>query len=189
MNNYIKIGVVLVLVCIAAPVHAGESDAWEFRFFGINHKDFKDRCVLEAIGGAVVSFLSHEAGHYFFGTVAGIKFDGFSNLAVDPNDNSYRAASGDRRLLYHAGGFIAQVLVGGVLTAIPNTRHTDFTVGFNAFTGVNSMAYGITGGRDDSTSDVVAIDRYWNDNGKATAFVTSACGFGLTYINLNKEKE
>jgi hypothetical protein len=140
------------------------------------------------LGGAVVSLATHEAGHYIFGTAAGIKFNGFDfdKGAVDPSHDSYDKASYDRRALYHGGGFLAQVLVGSALTAIPKTRHSDWTLGFNVFTGVCGTSYAITGGLKKSQSDVSYLDTTFHDNGREIAWGTAAIGYTLSYFNLRK---
>jgi len=168
--------------------NAGELDNWEFNIMGINPRDFKDREVLPIIGGAILSLGVHELGHFAVGEMygGGSSFD-WGERAVMVSD--YHQMSNDERALFHGAGFLAQTLVGGILTAIPKTRHSDWTFGFNAFSSVNSFGYGITGGfGDENKSDVHNLDRY-GYNGTAIAIGSGVVNGVFTYISLNKDKE
>jgi hypothetical protein len=194
MRNKLYIILLILLLCIfSTNVYAGSwTDNWDFNICGIDPKDFKDRSLLKITGGALLSVAAHELGHMAVGTMCGIEMNGFGtggySIHVDSDSQSYDEASDTQKTLYHAGGFIGQILVGSVLTAIPETRHSDWTLGFNAFNGINSAIYGIGGGRNEETSDVAHIDETWDDNGTEVALTSSIIGFGLSYINLNKHK-
>ncbi len=181
----ILIVLVTVLTAWGSLSHAGELDAWDFRFFGINYKDFEGREPLPAIGGAVSSFVVHELGHIVAGRLVGMDTTfHFNDMEAWADD--YIDKSDDQKAFYHAGGFIAQALVGTTLTVIPKTRHSDFTLGFNSFTAVNSVIYGITGGTDNDSSDVANLDKY-GYNGEMVAFITGGYTGVLAYINLDKD--
>ncbi len=174
----------LLLLSITVPTHAGD---WEFRFFGINPKDFNGRNVSEIFIGCVTSFVVHEAGHLIAGRMVGMKtsmkWDNGPIAWADDYDDKSR----DQKALFHGGGFIAQFLVGTTLTIIPYTRHSDFAVGFNSFTSVHNVVYGLSGGRNNETSDVRNLDKY-GYNGRNIAIGSGFIAGGLAYINLNKEK-
>lgn len=178
---------ILILAITTSPSISMADDSFEFKFFGVDVKDFKDRNVLPMVIGAVSSLLVHEAGHMVFGNMVGMDTNfNIDSMVVEAYD--YDNKSDDQKLLFHSGGFIAQFLVGGALTAINKTRHSDFNVGFNGFTLVNSAVYTTTGGLsgDDETSDIYNIDRY-GANGKVVGGISSLTGGIFTYIALDKE--
>lgn len=185
----ILIIVVTLLTVWGSLSHAQADDSnWNIYFFGVNYKDFEGRDWKPVVVGAVSSFVIHELGHLYFGELAGMdtSFDWDRRIAWA---DDYYDKSDDQKALYHGGGFIAQMLVGTALTAIPETRHSDFSLGFNSFTMVNSIGYGITGGSgSDDVSDVHNLTKY-GYNGQVVAFITGSYGGVLSYINLNKNKE
>lgn len=165
--------------------HAGELDAWEFRFFGINTADFKDRNPVVVVVGGLSSFVVHELGHMAAAELTGMDAS-FRDGAVY-TDNYYNK-SDDQKALFHAGGFIATGLVGTVLTVIPTTRHSDFNVGFTGWTSIHDIGYAITDGtREDDISDTQNLDDY-GYNGQAIAAFTGLYSGVLTYYNLDKDK-
>ena len=188
MKKLANIIIIILAIMSVVPNAEAKDGEWEFRFFGINPKDFENREVLPAVGGGIAAFIVHELGHIGAGALVGMNtgFD-FNEFCATATD--YRNKSNDAKAFFHAGGFIADSIVGTVLTIIPTTRHSDFTFGFNTFSTVNALAYGITGGvNGDHKSDIDGMDRNgWN--GKVVAFsaaITSGC---LSYHNLNKHKE
>ncbi len=186
MRKTIAVALIGILLSAIIPVAYADSD-WEFEFFGINSKDLKGRKPIPIFIGCISSFAVHEAGHLIAGDMVGIKAsmkwkDGPVAWADDYHDKSDNEKS-----LFHAGGFIAQILVGTALTAIPYTRHSDFSVGFNGFASVNSIVYGVTGGRDGSYSDVKQLSNYGH-NGPMIAIGSGLLSGVYTYINLNKHQ-
>ena len=160
----------------------------EFEFFGINTKDFEGRSFSKIAVGCVMSFVVHEAGHLIVGDMVGMttsmKWD---NGSVAWSDD-YGDKSDYEKALFHGGGFIAQALVGTVLTAVPYTRHSDFSVGFTGMTMVENIGYGITGGMaGNDVSDVKNLDRY-GYNGTMIAIGSGILSGVYTYINLDKDK-
>ena len=173
----------MLTLVIVPTSHAGD---WEFQFFGINAKDFKGRSFSKIVVGCIASFVVHEAGHFIAGEMVGMTTS-FKDGAVWADD--YDDKSDYEKSLFHGGGFLTQALVGTALTAIPYTRHSDFSLGFNGFTSVNNISYGITGGRQgDDVSDVKNLDYYGHD-GKMIAIGSGLLSGVYTYINLNKDKE
>lgn len=176
---------VSLLLLIVPTAHAGD---WEFEFFGINAKDFKGRSFSKIVVGCIASFVVHEAGHFIAGEMVGMTTSWKSGIvwAGDYDDKTDYEKS-----LFHGGGFLAQAAVGTALTAIPYTRHSDFSLGFNGFTTVNNIGYGVTGGTGKSgeeNSDVKNLD-YYGHNGSAIAIGSGVLSGVYTYINLNKDKE
>ena len=140
---------------------------YDVRFFGIDSRDFEDREILPVVVGGLVSYENGPA------------------VWADEYDNKSKSD----KLLFHAGGFITQFVIGSALTAVPYTRHSDFAVGYTGFTFIENTLYGITGGiMDDEYSDVDNL----NDlgyQGNAIAIGAGLYSGVLTYINLNKHKE
>jgi hypothetical protein len=173
----------LLILLFASNAYAGN---WEFKFFGINASDFKDRKVVPILVGAVSSFVVHELGHIAFGRMVGMhtKFDFHDKIVYADYDDSY---SNSEKALFHGGGFLAQFIVGGTLTAIQKTRHSDFNVGFNSFTCINSAMYAISGGLGDTgVSDIHNL----NDlgyNGELIGGISSLTGGVFAYIAIDKE--
>lgn len=181
----------IIIFCFgptARSAHAGELDAWEFRFFGINYKDFENREFVPIAVGVVSSFVAHELGHVLSARAMGTdSYFSFSDRAAYAGDG-YSDLSTDQKALYHGAGFLAQTLVGGILTAIPATRHNDFTLGFNTFSSVTGFFYGVTGGLVEESSDVQNLDKY-GYNGTAIALGSGVVNGVFTYYSLDKVKE
>lgn len=178
---------VILLVAVSSTAYAG---AWEFRFFGINYKDFEGRKPIPIIVGCIASFVVHEAGHLIAGRMVGMDTSMRWDRGPVAWAEDYSDKSNSQKALFHGGGFLAQALVGSVLTVMPATRHSDFSLGFTSFTTVNNLGYSITGkscGRED-ISDVKNLDNC-GYNGTAIALTGGVFSAVLTYINLNKDKE
>ena len=187
--------IVVILVGIAIFVfgptnraNASELDAWEFRFFGINYKDFQERHWEKVVIGGVSSVVAHEVlGHMLASEMMGMgtpSFD-FCDFVVYAGDG-YDDTSRDQQAWYSASGLVIQSLGSILLTSIPATRHSDFTVGWNAVTMVTGTMYGITGGTKEDSSDVQLMnDRDWP--GTEIAYGTGLIGGITTYISLDKE--
>ena len=121
----IQIIVLTFTLLISIPLAHAE---WDFNFFGVDSKDFEDRKVSHIIIGCLTSFAVHEGGHWVAGKLVGMdpKFEWNNGLVVDGGRN-YDNKSDDQKALFHAGGFLAQAIVGVTLTAVPYTRHSDFS--------------------------------------------------------------
>lgn len=178
----------IILFCFGPTAQAGELDAWEFNIMGINPRDFKEREVLPMIGGVVLSFAVHETGHLLSAKLMGTDpYFSWSERVAYAGDG-YEDLSDDQKALFHAAGFIAQTVVGGALTSIPSTRHSDWVFGFNSFSSVNGFYYAITDGADANSSDTENLDKY-GYNGTAIAAGSGIVNGVFTYISLNKNKE
>lgn len=173
------ITIVMLIMCLLLAsyiqCHAGD---WEFNIMGINPADFKGRDWKVMVVGAVVSLAVHELGHIAIADINGEA--SFSDMTV--RWHGYHNHSHSTQQLFHRAGFLSQLLVGGVLTAIPVTRHSDFALGFNGFTAGNTAIYTIGGGRNPDVSDIRQLD-----HGVLEGTVYSLGAAALTYINLNKE--
>lgn len=183
-----KLRIIILVSLLLLIVPTAHADDWEFQFFGINAKDFKGRSFSKIVVGCITSFVVHEAGHMVIGRMVGMdtKFEDGVAQAYDYDDKTDYEKS-----LFHGGGFLAQAAVGTALTAIPYTRHSDFSLGFNGFTTVNNIGYGVTGGTgksDEENSDVENLD-YYGHNGKMIVIGSGLLSGVYTYINLNKDKE
>lgn len=167
---------IIVLVMSSSIAVAGD---WEWSFMGVNSKHFKDRSPLVIILGMVSSYYIHEQGHLVYARGhGGGDWDGFGHpVEMYKDDQSHSEIQ-----MFHRAGFLAQLIVGGVLTAIPYTRHKDFTLGFNGYTTVGTAVYTITGGLGNS-SDEDRSDIKQLDHGHFEGAVYTGCAAMLTYIN------
>jgi len=178
----------IVIFCFGPTAQAGEMDAWEFNICGINPADFRDRELLPFIGGAILSLATHELGHVASARLMGTDGHFAWSEGVAYAGDGYENLSNDQRALYHGAGFIAQTVVGGVLTAIPSTRHSDWTFGFNTFSMSNGLFYAATDGADKDSSDTENLDKYGYD-GTAIALSSGVINGVFAYYSLNKSKE
>lgn len=169
----------VMLLCMAGVTMAGD---WKFNIMGINPSDFKGRDWKVIVAGAVASLAVHEIGHW----VVAESHDGGDIHWLENRVTMYNygSASHTTQQMFRRGGFLGQLVVGGVLTAIPKTRHSDFSLGFNGFTCANTALYVATGGLNENTSDIKHLD-----HGVEEGILYSVGAGALTYINLNKEKE
>jgi len=182
------VGVCLLLIAVS-PVStiADWSDDWNIYFFGINYKDFEGRKVLPTVLGAVSGFIVHEAGHLFFGHLGGAdtsmkEHDGWVIAWADGYNDMSRSEKG----LYHAGGFIAQTIVSVCLTAAPKTRHSDFTVGFNAWSTAESFLYPLRDVPAEDGGDVENLNEL-GYNGRGIAWTSSVITGTMLYYSLDKD--
>jgi hypothetical protein len=181
MKRFI-LSIIIILTFSVVPASA----EWDFHFFGIKVNDLEGRNWAPVIIGGVTSYVTHEAGHYvaaeLTGMDASVKWDSGIVIWADEYDDKSDSA----KRFFHAGGFLAQTLVGSIITAVPYTRHSDFAVGFTGFSFVENTMYGITGGLMVSEySDVHNLDDLgWN--GAGFALGNGLVNGVLLYINLNK---
>ncbi|MBC8432662.1 MAG: hypothetical protein H8D96_12185 [Desulfobacterales bacterium] len=102
---------------------------WEFYFFGVNLKTFKESNWLMVATGAVASMLTHELGHALYLESQGKDWNflpSSSGLAI--TTDNYLA---DRQYRYLGwSGFALQTGIGAILTSFRSTKHLDFTKGW-----------------------------------------------------------
>ena len=127
-----------ILICLMTgiPAHA-QPIGWDFYFFGVNTKTFKEADWKMVALGAATSVAVHTAGHYAYAWANGmsVKQDGFREI-ISFNENSAREIR-----QFAQAGFVAQHFVGLVLTTIPATRQTDFTRGYVAMAWMETVTY------------------------------------------------
>lgn len=171
------LAIVLSLI-LATTAVAGD---WEIELFGVKAKHFKGRDWKQITIGVVSALAVHEASHYLYGKIAMGSADwSLSDPTVVYVDvNNYNAASRSSQQMFHRAGFVGQILVGAVLTAIPATRHLDFTLGFNTGSMAQIAMYITTGGIDPASSDVKNLDRGYAEGSLYTVMAGS-----MALINL-----
>jgi hypothetical protein len=183
------LGIFFMLFINVQHANAGELDAWEFNIMGINPADFEGRKWYVAAGGVIASLAVHEIGHLATSQwMGGDPYFDWSERAAMAG-NGYENWNDDQKALYHGGGFLFQTVGGAILTAIPKTRHSDFTLGVNTMSMATGLAYGITGGLgDEGKSDVNNLDDVGYP-GTAIALGSGLINGGLTYISLDKSDD
>lgn len=133
--------------------HAG----FEFYFFGLNIKSFKNSNWLNVAAGAVASVCMHELGHALYLESIGKSYDFRSSLqsgfcvytSEDLTDTQWRN--------FGRAGFALQALVGTGLTLFDQTRHADFTKGWVAFNALQVLSY--QGRHNENDGDFALIER------------------------------
>lgn len=130
---------VVALILLQPCVSAAQSD-YEFYFFGINLKAFKNSSWLMLTAGAVSSMLAHELGHALYLESQGKKWNATassSGLAIHTNnhlnDSQYRN--------FGRAGFAFQAGIGAVLTSFQSTKHSDFTKGWVSMNAAQLWTY------------------------------------------------
>ena len=126
------------------------------RINGINPNSFKEKNYLKIAAGIISSLAVHEASHLLYAELNGgghLDFDEFVVISENYSNNSY-----SEQQMFHRIGFLGQLAVGSILTVIPETKHSDFTLGFNSFTTINTALYTITGSSKKEYSDIEQLD-------------------------------
>lgn len=182
--------IILVSFIILAlfTTNATAGSEFEFKFFGINPADFKGRNAVKVVLGGVASHIVHEFGHYAIGKALNMDVE-YKPFDKSVHVNHHQQHSDDDLSLFYAGGFIATTVVGTVITALPSTRHSDYTLGFVGFSTIHDTVYGLTGGTGGAdNSDVYNLDDVGKD-GTAIALTSGVYAGILTYISANKIKK
>ena len=151
------------------------------RINGINPNLFKERNYFKIATGVISSLVVHEASHLLYAELNGGGHFDFNEFVVVSED--YYNTSYSEQQMFHRIGFLGQLAVGSILTAIPETKHSDFTMGFNAFTAINTAIYTITGGSNKEYSDIEQLD-----NGTLEGSLYTIGAGILTYENLKEEE-
>lgn len=163
--------IIAVAILLQPCVSAAQSD-WEFYFFGVNLKAFKDSNWLMVATGAVTSLLTHELGHALYLESQGQDWNlvpSSSGLAIHTDnyltDKQYRNLG--------RSGFALQTGIGTILTSFESTKHLDFTKGWVS---VNvAQFYTYEQRSHDNGDDFALIERGNGDKGLnlgALAFIT-----------------
>ena len=179
---YLMWTIAIVILIVVGTCNVTKAGDWEFNIMGITSKHIKNRDWKAVALGAVSSLVVHEAGHLLWAeTHGGGHFD-WDERAVIMEDYDKRSHS-EQQMFYRAG-FLAQLIVGGTLTAIPKTRYSDFAVGFNSLATIEMGTYVLVGHGNDDTNDVKQLDH----GGVECAIYTIGTGV-LSYINIKKPVE
>jgi len=120
--------IVAAAIILQPCISAAQSD-YEFYFFGINLKAFKNSNWLMITTGAVTSMLAHELGHALYLESQGKEWGlsgSSAGLAVSTNNN---LTDSQYRNLGRSG-FAFQAGIGALLTTFESTRRLDFTKGW-----------------------------------------------------------
>jgi hypothetical protein len=124
----LAIFIISAAILLQPCASVAQSD-WEFYFFGVNLKTFKESNWLMVATGAVASMLTHELGHALYLESQGKDWDllpSSSGLAIHTDnyltDKQYRNLG--------RAGFALQTGIGAILTPFKSTKHLDFTKGW-----------------------------------------------------------
>lgn len=104
---------------------------------GINVTDLRNVDPVEAIAGAAMSLIIHEAGHAIYSKFRG--HDWQLNLAVTGPEIEFWPDNNSDIRWSARSGFLLQNLVGFVLTA--KAADSDFTKGYTAFSAFEAFSY------------------------------------------------
>lgn len=185
MKRFVKIMkrllvTVSMLLCMNSVTLAGD---WNVNFMGISYEQVKQRDWKAIVAGAVSSIIVHEASHLLFAEANGGGYTYINHSGMVTKMQDYYNRSHSTQQMFHRSGFLGQLLVGGVLTAIPSTRHADFTVGFNGASMVHIGQYTLIN-NDGKYSDVGHLD-----NGEFEGGLYTVGAGVLTVINLQDLEE
>lgn len=131
--------IVAAAILLQPCISSAQSD-YEFYFFGINSKAFKNSNWLMITAGAVTSMLAHELGHalYLESQGKGWDFSGSSaGLAVSTSNN---LTDSQYRNLGRSG-FAFQAGIAALLTTFESTKRLDFTKGWVCMNAVQLWTY------------------------------------------------
>ena len=173
--------IILIVILLTGCAGLEKRTDCKISFMGIQAEHFEGREIAPILAGVAGSLLTHEVlGHLLFAELNGGGHFNWDRRIVIMED--YHNQSHSTQQMFHRAGFLSQLLVGGILTAIPATRHADFTLGFNAFTTINTGIYTISGGLGETNcSDIKQLD-----HGTAEGIAYTVGAGALTYINLKK---
>ena len=167
----LAIFIISAAILLQPCASAAQSD-WEFYFFGVNLKTFKESNWLMVTAGAVTSLLAHELGHALYLESQGKDWNllpSSSGLAITTNnyltDKQYRN--------FGRSGFALQTGIGAILTSFDSTKHLDFTKGWVSMNVAQLYTYEQR--KHDNGDDFALIEKGHGDKGLnfgAFAFIT-----------------
>lgn len=167
----LAIFIISAAILLQPCASVAQSD-WEFYFFGVNLKTFKESNWLMVATGAVASMLAHELGHALYLESQGKDWDllpSSSGLAIHTDnyltDKQYRNLG--------RSGFALQTGIGTILTSFKSTKHLDFTKGWVSINVAQLYTYEQR--KHDNGDDFALIERGNGDKGLnlgALAFIT-----------------
>ena len=150
-----------------------------FTVNGIAYSDFQKMDKLHLAAGMASSMIIHELGHYAIAK----HYGAHPQHRVVQVDYYADHLSRSKQAWIARGGFVSQSIIGVFLTVIPQTRGSDFVLGFTGYSLVEHGTYTIlheTGGRMD-TANLDAVGR----NGRMEALGFATLSGGLFYLNLS----
>lgn len=146
---------IAVAILVQPCVSAAQSD-YEFYFFGVNLKAFKNSNWLMLTAGAVSSLLAHELGHALYLESQGKDWDltaSSSGFAVRTNNH----LSDSQYQNFGRAGFAFQAGIGAVLTSFKRTRNSDFTKGWVSMNAAQIWTYDRR--KNDRNDDFALIEK------------------------------
>jgi hypothetical protein len=144
--------VAALLVVFSAGSARAETTGWDFYFFGVNTKLFKEANYKMMALGAATALAVHIGGHYAYAAANGM------SVTQDGLEERISGNYPDHKIRWFMlSGFIAQHAVGLALTTIPATRQTDFTRGYVAFAWAETLSYPL---RNNERGDLYSSDRH-----------------------------
>lgn len=180
-TKLLQIAIIFLTVCLLIGC-AGMKEAtkgYDFYYFGVNTKTFKEANYWKVTAGAITSVAVHTAGHYAYAGLNGmsVRQDGFKEV-VD------RGYSDKNCREFAQAGFLTQNLIGLALTSIPAFRQSDFTKGYVAMAFIETVSYPLLWQND---GDLYSSDK---NGGNATLEYIGYSAVALhNLLRINWEKE
>ncbi len=146
--------IILAVAIILQPCVSVAKSGWEFYFFGVNLKVFKESNWLMVAVGAATSLLTHEFGHALYLESQGKNWDistSASGFVVRTNDNLQDSQYRN----FGRSGFAVQTGIGVLLTSFESTRHLDFTKGWVGMNTAQLYTYDLRGHNDGNDFELI----------------------------------
>ena len=138
----------LLILTLLIPISAYGGD-YQFYFFGVNANVINRSNWKQVTLGAVSAIAVHTAGHLIYGKITNSDVT-FTGLTKETIHN----ASQSEKENFARAGFVAQSLVGLVLTSFEKTRQSSFTKGYIVASALETWSYPI---RNRSTGDLSEV--------------------------------
>jgi len=151
----LTIFIVVIAILLQPGVSVAQSD-YEFYFFGVNLKTFKEGNWFMIATGAATSMLVHELGHALNLESQGKDWNflySSSGLAIHTND--YLTSEQYRN--FGRAGFALQMGIGALLTSFEGTKRHDFTKGWVGINAAQIYTYNLRS--HDNGDDFALIER------------------------------
>ena len=161
-----KVIAIIIISTLFVSLPAAAQSDWEFYFFGVNVKAFKDSNWAMVTTGMVVSMLTHELGHALYLESQGKEWDmKQSPLGVNTYTNDHLTPSQYRKL--GQSGFLLQTGIGTILSSFKGTKNLDFTKGWVSVNAVQVFTYNQR--NQDDVNDFALIEKGGGDQRLALA--------------------
>ena len=163
-----KCFIILTLLVLLAGCSSGKhgrvlGDNWTFHINGIDVDHVKDTIKeepLQAIGGALAAIAVHEISHIVSMKVSGVKDYHFEN-PFSFTYNTEGISKGSQDWISRAG-FVGQLAGGLILTQIPATRESAFTLGYTGASALQTTLYPLPPG---DGADLENLPHPWAEYG------------------------